>query len=224
MNGRALALQEESELADAILEAWYPGHEGNNAITDTLFGINNPQGKLPVTFPRSVGQIPIHYDMKPSGRPQNPNDLNFRWVSRYTDVPNSPLYPFGHGLSYTSFEYSDLKLSSQTLAAGSTIDFSFKLSNTGKRDGTEVAQLYIRDLIASVTRPVRQLKGFERVELKAGQRKTIHFIIDEEMLSFYRRDMSWGTEPGEFEIFIGGSSDATASIKFTLSERKEGAV
>ncbi|MBK1789915.1 glycoside hydrolase family 3 N-terminal domain-containing protein [Persicirhabdus sediminis] len=218
MNGRALALQDESELADAILEAWYPGNEGGKAVADTLFGHNNPQGKLPVTFPRSVGQIPIHYDMKNGGRPQDPNDLKNRWVSRYTDILNTPLYPFGHGLSYTTFEYADAKMSSETMDSGGSVELTVQLSNTGEREGTEIAQLYIRDLVASVTRPVRQLKGFQRVALKPGESKTLSFTIDEEMLSFYRRDMSWGTEPGEFQVFVGGSSDAELMTSFTLTE------
>jgi len=216
MGGRPLALEEESRFAKAILETWYPGHGGPAAIVDTLFGKLNPQGKLPMTFPRRVGQIPIHYDMKPSCRPQHAYEEDFRWCSRYTDVANSPLYPFGHGLSYTNFEYSDLAVSSESVSPGQTIDFSFKLSNTGACDGTEIVQLYIHDVVASVTRPVKQLKGFKRVELKAGESKTISFTIDEEMLSFYRKDMTWGTEPGEFEIFIGGTSDADESIRFTL--------
>ena len=217
MGGRPLALEEESKLAQAIVEAWYAGHGGPEAIVDTLFGKFNPQGKLPMTFPRNVGQIPIHYDTKPGCRPQsNYEDKDFRWCSRYTDVSNSPLYPFGHGLSYTTYQYSDLTLSSETMLPGNTIQLKFKLSNTGNYDGTEVVQLYIRDRVASVTRPVKQLKGFKRIELKAGETKEVSFTIDEEMLSFYRKDMTWGTEPGEFEIFVGGSSDADKMVKLVL--------
>jgi len=217
MSGRPLILSEESELADSILYVWYPGHEGCHAIVDTLFGKFNPQGKLPVTFPRNVGQIPIHYNMKPGGRPQHAYDEpDFRWCSRYIDVPNSPLYPFGHGLGYSKFVYSELCLSSETMASGETLECTCKLINTGKYDGTEVAQLYIRDVISSITRPVRELKAFKLIALKAGERNAVKFTIDEEMLSFYRRDMSWGTEPGEFEVFVGGSSAAELSARFRL--------
>lgn len=217
MNGRALALQEESEMADSILDVWQQGHQGSRVIADTLFGLNNPQGKLTVTFPRTLGQVPIHYDMKRGGRPKEIFDEpNYRWCSRYCDLENGPLFPFGHGLSYTTFGYANLRLSAKTMKPGQTLEVSVDVKNRGRRAGTEIVQLYIHDLVASATRPIKQLRGFQRVVLKAGKSKRVRFLIDEEMLSFHRRDMSWGTEPGEFEVFVGGSSATELSTTFKL--------
>lgn len=223
MNGRAMALQEESEIADAILDVWQQGHQGSRVIADTLFGLNNPQGKLTVTFPRSLGQIPIHYDMKRGGRPKEMYDeVDYRWCSRYCDVENTPLFPFGHGLSYTTFRYANIRLSAKTMTPGKALELSVEVKNSGRRAGTEVVQLYIHDLVASATRPLKQLKDFQRITLKAGQSKRVRFSIDEAILSFYRRDMSWGTEPGEFEVFVGGSSAAEMSARFKLAKNNMG--
>ena len=204
LNGRPLDLSAESELADAILEAWYPGTMGAYAVADVLFGDYNPSGKLSVTFPRSLGQVPIYHYAKNTGRPYIHPDAKYE--SRYLDSPNEPLYAFGHGLSYTTFEYSDIAMDG--LKATVTV------TNTGSVEGTETVQLYIRDLVGSVTRPVRQLKGFERVTLKPGESKEVTFTIDKEMLSFYRQDMTWGPEPGDFKVFIGGASDNTKEASF----------
>ena len=204
LNGRPLDLSVESELADAILEAWYPGTMGAYAVADVLFGDYNPSGKLSVTFPRNLGQVPIYHYAKNTGRPYIHPDAKYE--SRYLDCPNEPLYAFGHGLSYTTFEYSDITMDG--LKATVTV------TNTGSVEGTETVQLYIRDLVGSVTRPVRQLKGFERVTLKPGESKEVTFTIDKEMLSFYRQDMTWGPEPGDFKVFIGGASDNTKEASF----------
>ena len=216
MNGRPLDLSEESQLADAILEAWYPGTMGGYAVADVLFGDVNPCGKLSVTFPRNLGQVPIYHYAKNTGRPYIHPDAKYE--SRYLDVPNEPLYAFGHGLSYTTFEYSDITLSADTFKGDGCVKAKVTVTNTGDREGTEVVQMYIRDLVGSVTRPVRQLKGFERITLQPGESRQVEFTIDKETLSFYRQDMTWGPEAGDFNIFIGGASNCTknASLKYEL--------
>ena len=224
LNGRPLDLSEESELADAILEAWYPGTMGGYAVADVLFGDVNPSGKLPVTFPRNLGQVPIYYYAKNTGRPYVHPDAKYE--SRYLDVPNEPLYAFGHGLSYTTFEYSEITLeggdsqSGQgvTLSGNGTLKACVTVTNTGACEGTETVQLYIRDLVGSVTRPVKQLKGFKRITLAPGESRSVEFTLDKETLSFWRQDMSWGPESGDFQIFIGGASNQVknASFKYAL--------
>jgi len=213
MNGRPLTIQHLDEVAPAILETWYAGTEAGNAIADVIFGDYNPSGKLTITFPRNVGQIPIFYSHKNTGRPFNPND---HYTTKYIDVPNTPLYNFGHGLSYTTFKYSAIELNKKEIVKNETLVASITLKNTGKFDGAEVVQLYIRDLVGSVTRPVKELRGFEKVFLKKGESQPITFKIGKEELSFYREDMSYGTEPGEFEIFIGQSSATENKTSFTL--------
>ena len=216
MNGRPLDLSEESELADAILEAWYPGTMGGYAVADVLFGDFNPCGKLSVTFPRNLGQVPIYHYAKNTGRPYVHPEAKYE--SRYLDVPNEPLYAFGHGLSYTTFGYGDIVLSADKFQGDGSLTAKVIVTNTGDREGTEVVQMYIRDLVGSVTRPVRQLKGFERVTLKPGESREVEFTIGKETISFYRQDMTWGPEAGEFNIFIGGASNCTesASIEYEL--------
>ena len=228
MNGRPLDLSEESELADAILEAWYPGTMGGYAVADVLFGDVNPSGKLSVTFPRNLGQVPIYHYAKNTGRPYVHPEAKYE--SRYLDVPNEPLYAFGHGLSYTTFEYSDITIEGDSLVKPEDDEKSvvFKgdgcvkakvtVTNTGDREGTEVVQMYIRDLVGSVTRPVKQLKGFERITLQPGESREVEFTIGKETISFYRQDMTWGPEAGDFTIFIGGASNCTknASIRYEL--------
>jgi beta-glucosidase len=214
LNGRPLVLEDESNAADALLEAWYPGTMGAEAVTDIIFGQYNPSGKLTMTFPRSVGQIPIFYYEKNTGRPiYLPSE---KYKSKYLDSPNEPLYPFGYGLSYTEFEYSGLSLSSPKMKKGKTIEATVTVTNTGTMTGEETVQLYIRDLIGSVTRPVKLLKGFSKVSLAPGESKTISFTIDEEMLSFWRHDMTFGTEEGDFKIMVGGSSDDLLQASFVL--------
>ena len=214
LNGRPLVLEEESKDADAILEAWYPGTMGAEAVTDIVFGQYNPSGKLTMTFPRSVGQIPIFYYEKNTGRPiYLPND---KYKSKYLDSPNEPLYPFGYGLSYTDFKYSNLILSSPKMKKGHTIDATVTVTNIGSRTGEETVQLYIRDLIGSVTRPVKQLKGFQKLVLAPGESRTVTFTIDDEMLSFWRHDMTFGIEDGDFKVMVGGSSSDLLQTSFSL--------
>lgn len=214
LNGRPLVLEEESKAADAILEAWYPGTMGAEAVTDVVFGQYNPSGKLTMTFPRSVGQIPVFYYEKNTGRPiYLPND---KYKSKYLDSPNEPLYPFGYGLSYTDFKYSNLILSSPKMKKGHTIDATVTVTNIGSRTGEETVQLYIRDLIGSVTRPVKQLKGFQKLVLAPGESRTVTFTIDDEMLSFWRHDMTFGIEDGDFKVMVGGSSSDLLQTSFSL--------
>ena len=219
MNGRPLTLTWENENMDAILEAWYPGTMGGDAIAQTLYGISNPSGKLPMTFPRSVGQIPVYYNHKNTGRPYfGTTDAEQKYKSRYIDSENSPLYPFGYGLSYTTFSYSNLRLSSKNLTLSTKIAVNVDVANTGNYDGEEVVQLYIKDVTGSVTRPVRELKGFEKIVLKKGEKKTVTFEISVNDLKFYNIDMKYVAEPGDFEIFVGTNSDAPLSSQFQLTK------
>ena len=218
MNGRPLALEEESQLADALLEIWFPGTEGGAAAADVLFGRHNPSGKLPATFPRTVGQVPIFYAAKNTGRPLDPANPKEKYKSSYLDCPNDPLYPFGFGLSYTTFNYSEVRLDRATLNPGEKLQATVTVANTGPRDGAEVVQLYLRDLVGSVTRPVRELKGFQKITLKAGESREVIFSIGEDDLKFLRADMTVGTEPGEFQVFIGPNSRDTHAAKFDLLE------
>ena len=213
LNGRPLALTDIVDYADAILEAWYPGTAGGQAVADILFGDYAPAGKLPITFPRSVGQIPIFYNMKNTGRPL---DFANKYTSKYLDESNAPLFPFGFGLTYTTFSFGTPEATVEQSRDSVTISVSIDVTNTGKRAGREVVQLYIRDLVGSVTRPVRELKAFQLVDLAAGARKTVQFSLTAEDLSFYRRDMSWGMEPGTFDIFIGNDSQATQRVSVVI--------
>lgn len=214
-NGRPLLLDEFSRDAAAILEVWMPGTEGGHAILDLLTGAKNPSGKLPMTFPRNMGQIPIYYNHFSTGRPLQTNDPQ-RFVSKYTDTPNTPLFPFGYGLSYTDFSYSEVTLSSDSFTSGEAITASVQLKNTGACTGTEVVQLYIQDVTASTVRPVRELKGFVRITLAPGEQQTVSFQISEAELAFHRADGSYGTEPGAFQVWIGGSSATENGAGFTL--------
>ena len=214
-NGRPLLLDKLSRDAAAILEAWFPGTEGGHAILDLLTGTKNPSGKLPMTFPRNMGQIPIYYNHFSTGRPLTGTDPQ-RFVSKYTDAPNTPLFPFGYGLSYTEFSYSDVSLSSDSLTSEDSITASVQLKNTGACTGTEVVQLYIQDVAASTVRPVRELKGFTRITLAPGETQTVSFRISEAELAFHRADGSYGTEPGAFRVWIGGSSATENGTGFTL--------
>ncbi|MCB9307373.1 MAG: glycoside hydrolase family 3 C-terminal domain-containing protein [Lewinellaceae bacterium] len=215
MNGRPLAFPAIAESAGAIVESWWLGTEAGNAIADVLFGDYNPSGKLPMSFPRSVGQVPVFYNEKSTGRPFDPNS---KWTSKYIDMPNSPQWPFGFGLSYTTFSISEPKPEKTTFKKGEPLKVSVTVSNTGARDGEEVVQLYVHDLVGSVTRPVKELKGFQKVMLKAGESRTLQFTLTEKDLSFYRRDMSFGTEPGDFEIMAGGNSADLKKVRVTMTE------
>ena len=217
MNGRPLTLGWEAENMDAILEAWWPGTMGGDAIAQTLYGLNVPSGKLPMSFPRNVGQLPIYYNHKNTGRPYlGTSDPEQKYKSRYTDVDNSPLYPFGFGLSYTTFEYSNLKLSSATLTGNGTIKVSVEVANKGNFDGEEVVQLYVQDVVGTVTRPVKELKGFKKIFLKKGEKKTVEFTISPDDLRFYNIDMQFVAEPGDFNVYVGGSSATGLQDKFVL--------
>ena len=219
MNGRPLDLTALSKKVPAILEVWHLGSEAGNAIADVLYGDYNPSGKLPMTFPRSVGQVPIYYNQHRTGRPTPPGPGVVFW-SHFTDSPNTPLYPFGYGLSYTTFEYSDLKLSSLRMKEGGSIEVSIKLSNTGSVEGEEVVQLYLRDHVGSAARPVKELKGFKKIALKAGESTKVTFTLTEETLSYYRADLTYGTEPGQFTVMIGGNSADLLSQTFRLVDKK----
>ena len=205
--GRPLVFNWTADHAPAILYTWWLGSEAGNAIANVLFGEYNPSAKLPMTFPRTEGQIPIYYSYLNTGRPAPEDDKPGRYRSGYIDLQKSPRYAFGHGLSYTTFGYSDLQLSKTTMGAKDFLVVTFTLTNTGKHVGEEVVQLYLRDEVASVVRPVKELKDFAKVKLLPGEHKTIRFVIDREKLSFYNRQLQWATEPGGFRLMIGSASD-----------------
>ena len=204
-NGRPLAIPWADEHIPAIVEAWQLGTQSGNAIAQVLYGDYNPSGKLPMTFPRNVGQVPIYYNYKNTGRPAMNEPESVFW-SHYIDEKNTPLYPFGYGLSYTKFEYSNLELSQKSFADNGQIEVSVMIKNTGKYTGKEVVQLYIRDLFASVTRPVKELKGFEIIELQPGQSKKVSFVINKKAIEFFTANSKWEAEAGDFKVFVGGSS------------------
>lgn len=214
--GRPLTLTWEDAHVPAMLNVWFGGTEAAFAIGDVLFGDVNPSGKLTTTFPQNVGQIPLFYNHKNTGRPLADGAWFEKFRSNYIDVSNDPLYPFGYGLSYTAFEYGDITLSSSAMENNSSITANITVKNTGGYDGAEVVQLYIRDIVGSVTRPVKELKGFEKVLIKSGESKTVQFEIEPEMLKFYNYDLNFVNEPGEFEIMIGGNSRDTQSAFFNL--------
>jgi beta-glucosidase len=214
MNGRPLTLQWEHDNVDAILETWYPGTRGGEAIVNVLFGTYNPSGKLTATFPRNVGQIPIYYNAKNTGRPY---DAAQKYTSKYLDVPNSPLYPFGHGLSYTTFTYSDVQLSKTSMASNETITATVTVTNSGNYDGEETVQLYIQDVVGTSTRPLKELKGFQKIFLGKGESKKVTFTISVNDLKYYNSDMKYVAEPGEFRVHIGTSSSEVKTASFTLT-------
>src|SRR5712691_4200917 len=212
MSGRPLAVPWAAEHVHTIVQAWFLGVETGHALADVLFGDVSPSGKLPVTVPRSVGQVPIYYNHKNTGRPPAAG----KYTSKYIDLPVSPLFPFGYGLSYTSFEYKDLKLSAPTLTSNGKLRVSVTVTNTGSREGAEVAQLYLHDEVASVTRPVRSLAGFQRVPLKAGESRTVDFEVGAKQLGLYDQNMKFTVEPGRFRVFVGGSSVGGLEAEFEV--------
>ncbi|HEY0039348.1 MAG TPA: beta-glucosidase BglX [Flavisolibacter sp.] len=216
MSGRPLAIERESQLATSLLHVWFQGHEAGNSIADVLFGNYNPSGKLTMSFPRNVGQIPIYYNHKNTGRPQDNNKPTQKFRSNYLDVANTPLYPFGYGLSYTNFSYSPIQLSKATMRPNERITATVTVTNNGAYDGEEVVQLYIRDMVGSVTRPVKELKDFRKIMLHKGESKQISFTITEEKLKFFNNDLKLVSEPGAFKLFIGTSSDAVQEADFSL--------
>jgi beta-glucosidase len=213
-NGRPLALEDVVDDAPAILEAWFPGVQAGPAVADVVFGKVNPGGKLPVSFPRRLGQVPIYYNHEPTGRPCNPE---VKWNSRHRDIPScSPLFVFGHGLSYTTFEVSNLRLSSSTVSKNRSLEASVTVTNTGSRKGDEVVQLYLHDLVASISQPVRRLRGFERVTLDPGQTRTVTFTLDKSDFGFYDNRGKFVVEPGQIDVYAGNSSSADMMRSFTV--------
>ena len=215
MNGRPLTINWIAENSPAILETWYAGTEAGNAIADVLFGDANPSGKLPVTFPRSIGQIPIYYNMLPTGRPVGIGS-DARYASKYIDSPNTPLFPFGYGLSYTSFQLSNLQMSQPKMTKNGEVKISFDVQNTGRRAGTEVVQLYVRDVAASVSRPVKELKGFQRLTLNAGEKRRVEMTLKAKDLGFHNPQNQYVVEDGDFDVMVGTSS-ADEKLKGTLT-------
>lgn len=218
LSGRPLVLNEIIPHSDAILNAWFPGSEAGLALADVLYGDVNPSGKLTMTYPQNVGQIPIYYSHKNTGRP-----LEGEWFqkfrSNYLDVSNEPQFPFGFGLSYTTFKYNNLKVSSNTMNMNGALTVSVEVSNTGSVAGKEVVQLYIQDLVGTITRPVKELKGFQKIELKAGETKKVEFSISEKDLAFYHQDMSFYAEPGAFKVYVGTNASDVLETQFELLEQ-----
>ena len=214
--GRPLELKWEQENVPAILNVWFGGSEAGNAIADVLFGDVNPSGKLSTTWPQTLGQIPIYYNHKNTGRPLPEGKWFQKFRSNYLDVSNDPLFPFGYGLSYTTFSYGDVILSKNQMKQSEKITASVKVTNTGTREGKEVVQLYIRDLVGSITRPVKELKGFQKISLKPGESKTVSFTIGINELKFYNNDLKWVAEPGDFKVFIGPNSADVKEAGFKL--------
>jgi beta-glucosidase len=212
-NGRPLVLEDLNQIAPAILETWFGGTQAGNGIADVLFGDVNPSGKLTITFPRNVGQIPIFYNSKNTGRPVDPARPNDKYKSKYLDSPNTPLFPFGYGLSYTTYLYSDLTLNKTSFTKGDQIEVSLNVKNAGSVDGEEIVQLYIHDKVGDVTRPLKELKGFKKVSIKKGETAKVTFILNLGDLSYYHQDMKFSYDPGEFELYIGpNSSEGLMSI------------
>src|SRR5687767_993941 len=213
MNGRPLTINWIAENTPAILETWFAGTQGGHAIADVIFGDVNPGGKLPVTFPRAVGQIPLYYNHMNTGRPP---DVKNKYTSKYLDVPWTPLFPFGYGLSYTEFKITNLQLSSQIIQPHGRVTVSVDVENTGTRTGDEVVQLYIRDMAASVTRPVKELKGFERITLLPGEKRRVTFVLTAQHLGFWNREMRFVVEPGEFKVMVGPNSAILVQATFQV--------
>ena len=213
MSGRPLTIPWAAEHVPAIVESWFLGVEDGPALAAVLFGDVSPSGKLPVTFPRALGQIPLYYNHKNTGRPTGPD----KYTSKYIDLPVTPLFPFGHGLSYTTFSYSDLKFSAPRIAPTGTLRVSVTVTNTGSREGAEVVQLYVHDEVASVTRPVRALAGFRRVSLKPGEARTVELPLTTRELGLYNKDMKFVVEPGKFRVFVGGSSVGGLEAEFEVA-------
>jgi len=216
-NGRPLTLTNVAAKSPAILEAWFPGVQAGNATADVLFGKVNPGGKLPVSFPVNIGQVPIYYNHEPTGRPC---DITSKYNSRYRDLTTcDPLYSFGYGLSYTTFSFSNLQLSSATMSSKGSIKATVKVTNTGTRAGDEVVQLYIHDPVASISQPVRRLRAFERVTLTPGQTKAVSFSLNRNDVGFYDNMGKFVVEPGQIDVYVGDSSKATMTQSFTVTAK-----
>lgn len=213
MNGRPLTLVEVDETANAVVEAWFGGLQAGPAVADVLLGDWNPSGRLPATFPRQIGQIPLYYSHKQTGRPIDPAN---KYTSKYLDVSNEPLYPFGFGLGYTQFEYGDPEIDREALGPDDTLEVRVAVKNTGERAGRETVQLYVQDLVGSVTRPVKELKGFQQVTLGPGEEVLVRFTLRGQDLAFYRRDLSFGLEPGDYRVWVGPNSRDVREVRFRL--------
>ena len=216
MNGRPLTLDDVDANAPAILEAWFPGIQAGNAVADVLFGKVNPGGKLPVTFPHTVGQIPLYYNHENTGRPADPNN---KFTSKYLDAPVTPLYEFGFGLSYTTFTVSNLRLSSTTMSPNGHITATVDVQNTGSRAGDDVVQLYIHDPVASIVQPVRRLRGFQRVTLDPGQKRTLQFTLGRDDVGFYDNTGKFVVEPGAIDVFANDRSTGGEQQTFRVTAR-----
>ncbi len=217
MSGRPLTIPEEFDMPVSILQVWHPGVEAGNAIADVVFGDYNPSGKLTATWPVNVGQIPVYHSAKVTGRPSPDSGEFQKFRSNYLDAPNTPLLPFGYGLSYTTFEYSNLTLSKKEIGQGESVSVTVTVKNTGNYDGEEVVQLYLRDVIRSITPPKRQLKGFKKIMLKKGESKEVTLTLSPDDLKFFNAQLEFVAEPGKFEIFVGTNSDAELKDSFTLN-------
>jgi beta-glucosidase len=213
MNGRPLTLDWVADNAPALLEAWYPGTEGGNAVADVLFGKVNPGGKLPMTFPRNVGQIPISYNELPTGRPYDPNN---KYTSKYLDIPNTPQYPFGYGLSYSTFTLSNLRVSAGSVSTSGTVTVTADITNTGSVAGDDVAQLYIHEDGTTILQPVRRLEGFQRLTLAPGQTKTVTFTLGPSNIGFYNNLGQFEVDPGTVDVYVGDSSVGGLQSQFTV--------
>jgi beta-glucosidase len=218
-SGRPLALEDEVPLVDAVVQVWFLGTQAGNAIADVLYGDYNPSGRLTITFPRNEGQIPIYFNAKNTGRPNDPNE---KYRSKYIDTPVTPLYPFGYGLSYTKFEYSEPRLSDKKIKPNQKLKVAVTVKNAGERDGEETVQLYVRDMVSSVTRPVKMLRGFQKVFLKKGESREVAMELGIEDLKFYNRKMKWIYEPGDFKVMVGPNSQDVKEAMFTLIDGKDG--
>jgi len=216
INGRPLDLSWESKNIDAIVEAWFPGTSGGHAVADVLFGDYNPAGKLTVTFPRNIGQIPLFYNMKNTGRPKDMKGANPKYVSRYLDSENTPLYPFGYGLSYTTFSYKNTIISGTQISKDTPLKITTEITNTGNFDGEEIVQLYIKDKFGSITRPIKELKGYKKIFLKKGASKTVEFTLSAKDLKFYNDKLEYVNEVGQYELFVAESSDSKFTHKFSF--------
>jgi beta-glucosidase len=215
MNGRPLSIRWIADSIPAIVEAWFPGVQAGHALADVLFGDYSPSGKLPVTVPRNVGQVPLFYNHKNTGRPPSAHD---GFTSQYIDAPSTPLFPFGHGLSYTKFSYDSLRLSAPSIRRSESIVVSIDVTNIGPRAGDEVVQLYLRDDVASVTRPVKALRGFKRITLAPSQRRTVTFTLDRDDFEFWGPEMKLIVEPGWFTVYVGTSSADVREARFEIVE------
>jgi beta-glucosidase len=215
-NGRPLTIEELDNIAPALLEVWFGGTEAGDGISDLLFGDVIPSGKLTITFPRNLGQIPIFYNVKNTGRPIDPLSPEDKYKSRYLDCPNTPLYPFGYGLSYTTFRYSNLSMQKTSFSKGEDIEVSTEVANTGEYDGDEIVQLYVHQKVGDVTRPLKELKGFKKVSIKKGESVKLSFILKMDELSYYHQNMSYNYDGGDYDLYIGPNSSEGLSTSFRI--------